>query len=244
MNYQPGPGEAGPAEIQTAVPTPNLVQRVVMVFTSPTKLGEALTQASPWFWTLAIVAIVSAVGFFLIPQDVLQAAMEAQVAARGQEGQQAPDADTMMTIARFGGVGSALLFTFIGAVVIAGVLYLAFNVIFGQDNTFTQHLSGTAHVYWINLLGFLIVMPIWISKGEMTTQLGFGLLLPDAPETFVQHLMNSITLFGLWSSVALGAVESGLSGGRVTQGKAIGTVLVLYLIWVTFSAARATLFGA
>ncbi|UCC73072.1 MAG: YIP1 family protein [Gemmatimonadota bacterium] len=211
-----------------------------MAFTSPGKLGEALRQTSPWFWTLAIVAIVSVIVFLLIPADIFQAAVEAQARARGQDVQ---DPGAALRIARIGGAAGALLGTFVAAFVIAGVLYLAFNVMFGQDTTYKQHLSAAAHMYWINLVGFLVVVPIWISRGDMTTQLGFGLLLQDAPETFVGHFLNSITIFGLWAAAALGAMESGVSGGRIPPGKAIATVLVLYFIFVLFSAARATLFG-
>ncbi|MGD2216112.1 MAG: YIP1 family protein [Gemmatimonadales bacterium] len=237
MNFEPGPAE--PTGVEA---TPNLIQRVSMVFTAPTNLGEALRRSSPWFWALAIVAIVSAIILLLVPADVLQAAMEAQ-ARSSPEGQEAPDPETMLTIARFGGAAWAALVTFIAAVVTAGALYLTFNVMFGQDTSFKQHLSATAHVWWITLLGALIVVPIWISNGDMTTKLGLGLLLQDAPETFVGHFINGITLFGLWGGAALGAVESGLSSGRIPIGKAIGMVMVLYLIWVVFQAAAATLFG-
>ncbi len=236
--------EAGPAEsVSAGGSTPNLIQRVILVFTSPGKLGEALRTTSPWFWTLAIVAIISAILLLLIPSDVLLQTIEARAAGR-EQAQGQPDAETMLNIARYGGAAGALLGSFIGAAVIAGILYLAFNVMFGQDTTYKQHLSAYAHAAWIGLLGFIVVLPIWISKGDMTTQLGFGLLLADAPSSFVGHLMNSTTLFGLWGSVALGAVEAGLSGGRITPGKGIGVVLGLYFVWVLFSAARVTLFGA
>lgn len=236
MNFQPEPAESA------VEATPSLVQRVIMVFSSPTDLGAALRRASPWFWTVAIVAIVSAVIMALIPADLLRAAIEQQARAR-PEGQQGPDPETLVTIGRFSGAIMALVMNFIAAFVTAGVLYLAFNVVHGQDATYRQHLSATAHVWWIGLLAFVIVVPIWISRGEMQTKLGLGLLLQEAPETFVGHFLNSITLFGLWMGAALGAVESGLSGGRLTVGKGIGTVFVLYLIWVVFQAAMATLFG-
>jgi hypothetical protein len=238
MNFQPQSAE--PTGVEA---TPNLVQRVIMVFTAPTGLGAVLRRSAPWFWTLAILAIISAVAYFLLPTDLLQSTLEAQARARPQ-GQEAPDPEQMLRMARIFGPIGALVGSFVAAAVVAGVLYLAFNVVFGQDTTYKQHLSATAHVYWIGLLRFFVVLPVWLSKGEMTTQLGLGLLLPEAPQTFVGYLLNSVTLFGLWSSAALGAVESGLSGGRITTGKGIGTVLALYGVWVLFSAARQTLFGA
>ena len=52
--------EAGSGSAQA----PNLLQRVVMVFVSPANLGEALRSTSPWFWTLAIVAIIGVETFY------------------------------------------------------------------------------------------------------------------------------------------------------------------------------------
>jgi hypothetical protein len=216
----------------------------MMVFFSPTKLGEALRVRSPWFWTLVIVAVIVAVIMFFIPADVFLNTMEAQAAGRPQ-GQQAPDPETMLKVARFGGVGAALVMTFISAFIAAGVLYLAFNVAMGQELAYKQHLSAVAHVFWIpSVLGMIVTFPIWVSRGDMLTTLGLGLLLTDAPASFVGHFMNSITIFGLWGAAALGAIESGLSGGRLTVGKAVTVTFVLYLVWVVVNAARATVFGA
>jgi hypothetical protein len=177
MNSEPGPAESTGVEA-----TPNLVQRVIMVFTAPTNLGAVLRRSSPWFWTLAILAIISAVVYFLLPADLLQSTLEAQARARPQ-GQEAPDPEAMLRMARIFGPIGALVGSFVAAAVVAGVLYLAFNVMFGQDTTYKQHLSATAHTYWIGLLGFFVVLPVWLSKGEMTTQLGLGLLLTEAPQT-------------------------------------------------------------
>ncbi len=234
--------EATPVEAPSAATAgPNLIQRVVMVFGSPTKLGEALRLRSPWFWTLAIVAIISVIIFAFVPEDLLRATIEAQAAGRPQG--EAQDIETAVRFARIAGAAAALLITFISAAVVAGVVYLAFNVMLGGEGTYKQHMSAVAHVFYISLLGSLLILPIWISKGDMQLRLGLGLLLPDAPSSFFGHLLNGTTIFGLWSAAALGAVQSGLSGGRIAVGKAVITVLVLYLVWVIVQAAWSTLTG-
>lgn len=225
-----------------AAPTPGAVERIMMVFFSPGKLGESLRQTSPWFWAIAIVGTVSAIGWLLIPVDLVRQMMEAQAAANPQA-QGGAGLETMVKFARYGGAAIGLVFAFLGAAVIAGAVYLVFNLILGQEHSFRQHLSATAHTYWISLLGFLLTIPIWLAKENIEIKLGFGLLLPDNPSSFSGHLLNSITLFGLWGAMALGAIESGLSEGRVSVGKSVGAVLGLYLVWVLVSAARATVFG-
>ncbi len=220
-------------------PAAGPVQRINMVFFSPGKLGEHLRQASPWFWTLAIVGVVSAIAWVLLPTELLQRILEAR-----PQPQDGPDMETMIKFSRIFAVAVALVGTFIAAAVIAGCLYLVFNLILGQEHSYRQHMSATAHIYWITLLGFLLTIPLWLAKEDMQIKLGLGLILPDEPSSFVEHLLNSVGIFGLWGAVALGAVQSGLSAGRISGGKAIAAVLGLYLVWVLGSAVWATFFGA
>ncbi len=226
-----------------AAAQPNLIQRVVMVFGSPTKLGESLRRQSPWFWTLAIVAVISLIIFFFLPEDLLRQAIESQAARRPQAQGQTQDPAAQIQVARLAGAAGALIGTFIAAAVIAGALYLVFNVLQGGETAYRQHMSAVAHIFWITLLGSILLLPIWISKGDMQIKLGLGLLLAEAPSSFVGHFLNGITIFGLWGSAALGAVESGLSGGRISVGKSVGTVLGLYLVWVIVQAAWGTITG-
>ena len=210
-------------EVSVQAAAPNLIQRVIAVFASPTQLGERLRQNSPWFVTLSIVALVSVATLLITPAELIREAAE-----RAAEGRPLPGPAVMRAI----GIGFILVASFGGAALIAGVLYLIFNVIFGQsDTTYRQHLSAVAHVFWISLLGGLIVLPLQVSKGDLEIRLGLGLLLGDEPSSFLGYFLTNVTIFGLWASASLGAVETGLSGGRVSAGKSAGTILVLYLLF-------------
>lgn len=226
-------------EVSVQAAAPNLIQRVIAVFASPSQLGERLRQNSPWFVTLSIVALVSVVMMLIMPVELIEKAAEAQMAAQGREGP-VPSA----ALLRAFGIGGILVGSFGGAALIAGVLYLIFNVIFGQsDTTYRQHLSAVAHVFWISLLGGLIVFPLQVSKGDLEIRLGLGLLLRDEPSSFLGYFLTNVTIFGLWAAASLGAVETGLSGGRVSAGKAAGTILVLYLLFAGAVAGVKMIFG-
>ena len=213
---------------------PGLVQRVIAVFTSPTQLGDWLRLSSPWFLVLALVTVVGLVLTFLVPVDLIVAAAKEQIEAGGRPGAAAPSATLLRSFA-FGG---ALLAPLVGALVVAGVLYVIFNLIFGQsETTYKQHLSAVSHVFWISLLGSLITFPLQLAKQDIQLKLGFGLLLPDDPSSFVGYFLAGISLFGLWAAVALGAVESGLSAGKVSLGKAATAIVGLYLVFAALGAA-------
>lgn len=215
---QPGETTQPPPE------APNLLQRVGMVYFAPARLGEALRGRSPWFWTLAIVVAVSIVLILLTPAELLVAA--AQRSAGGREGAPQMQATQLRV---FSLIGTLLLFIF--AAIVAGVLYLVFNIIFGlSEVTYKQHLSVVAHSWWITLLGGVIAFPLQLAQEDPTLRLGFGLLLGDEPSTFLGYFLQNITLFGIWAAIAIAAMESGLSRGKVTTGKGAAAILVLYLL--------------
>lgn len=245
MSTVPPSGEehpTAPSESAQEGPTvPGLIQRIVMTFTAPGSLGERLRIASPWFWTLVPVAVISAAVALLTPADLIIQAAEASAGARG--GGQAPNPETIVRLGRIFGVAGSLLGTFVGAAVIAGVLYLVFNVLFGQDLTYKQHLGATAHAFWITLLGGLITFPLMVAQGDINMKLSLGLILSDPTASFLGRFLNGITIFGLWTSGALGAMESGLSGGRVSAGKAATLIIVLYLAFASVTAAFGSLTG-
>jgi hypothetical protein len=212
-----------------------------MAFMSPGKLGEALRLNSPWFWALAIVAIVGVVMVMITPDEMFQQMVDAQRGGRAQpEGQPQMAVSTM----RYIGAATGLVGAFIAAAVIAGVLYLIFNVIFGQSEiNYKQHIAAVSHSWWILVVGNILTFVMQYAKGDATIRLGLGLLLADAPSSFIGHFMNGVTLFGLWTAVALGVVESGLSGGKTAPGKAATAVVVLYLVFAAISAALQGLGG-
>jgi len=214
---------------------PNLIQRIMLVFFSPGKLGEILRERSPWFWTLAVIAIISLITVITMPEDFL-----VQVFTQGrqvEEGQLlAP------SIMRLISIGSAVVMTFVGAAITAGVLYLFFSVFFGQtEGTFKQQLSAVAHAWWILTIGNTIQYGLQLAKGDATLRFGLGLILPEEPSSFGGFLLNNITIFGLWATVALALIQTGLSGGKVTIGKATTTLIFLYLLIAALTAVTQTL---
>lgn len=229
------------AEAAGTTQTPNLVKRVVMVFTAPTRLGEALQNRSPWFWTLVPVAVIGLIVALSIPTELIVQAAQQTMAQR--QGGTPPPPETIARMGRIFGALGAAVGPIIGCVVVAALLYFLFNVLFGQDEKYSQHLSAAAHVFWIVTLGSVVTLPLMIAKGDMNTQLSLGLLVQDPTANFIGRFLNGITIFGLWGTGALGLVESGLSGGRVSSGKAITAVFGLYLVWALIVAGFRSISG-
>ncbi len=92
-------------------------------------------------------------------------------------------------------------------------------------------------------MGAVIVFPLKIVQGDALLDLGLGLLLVDEPSSFAGFFVNGITIFGVWTYVALGSVESGLSGGKISLGKAGSALIVLYLLGRAVGAGFQSLFA-
>lgn len=231
-------------EAVTGSPEPGLVPRVLMTFTSPGRLGEGIRRMSeaPWFWTLVPIAVITGLASLLTPTELLL-----QAAERGTQGPPGggpgADPETMVTFFRATGTAGGLLGTFVVAFVIAGVLFLVFDVFLGQDIRYRRHLSATAHAMWIAALGALITFPLMLVQEDINLKLSLGLLLSDPTASYFGRFLNGVTIFGLWTSAALGVVESGLSGNRVSATTGGVVIVVLYLLWALGSAPFGFLTG-
>ena len=113
----------GQPAVGAEAPDLNLLQRVMLAFTAPSKLGEFLQTRQPWFWTLAIVGIVSVILFMLVPTDIFREAIEQQMRDRAQ-GQEF-DAETAVQMGRIFGTLGALLGTLCIVMVYAVVRQLS-----------------------------------------------------------------------------------------------------------------------
>ena len=89
-------------EVSVQAAAPNLIQRVIAVFASPTQLGERLRQNSPWFVTLSIVALVSVATLLITPAELIREAAEraAADAVAALEGV-AVDTEDLKSLANF-----------------------------------------------------------------------------------------------------------------------------------------------
>jgi Yip1 domain len=118
------------------------------------------------------------------------------------------------------------------SLIIAGVLWVVFNVILGGAATFKAVLTVVTHSQVIGALGAVTAAPIQYLQGvqNMAGPFNFGALVPMLdPGSFLAMYLGIISVFVLWQLAVCGiglAVLYARKTGGVTAGL-IATYLVL-----------------
>jgi hypothetical protein len=89
-------------------------------------------------------------------------------------------------------------------VVLAGILYLVFNVMMGGERTFKQMYAVFVHAGVISTLGALFTGPLNYFRGAVTSATNLAVLLPMVdPKSFVGRVLAMTDLFLIWYLLVL-----------------------------------------
>jgi hypothetical protein len=128
-------------------------------------------------------------------------------------------------------IGSPII-TFI----VAGLLFLAFNVAMGGNATFKQLLAVLVHSSFIMTLQQLFTSPLNYFRGSIESATTIGVLLPMLdPKSFIGRVAGMTDFFMFWYIVVL-AMGLGVLYRRKTQPIAF-TFVVIYAVFVCGIAA-------
>jgi hypothetical protein len=218
---------------------PALPRRFFDVFFSPGQLFEKLRVQPFWFGALALgatlVLLASILTAYGLPAHVWQDLVAEQIRARGQE--VPANLDGLITFSRLSVVIGGVLYWFVGAFLLAGILTLIFSFVLGHGGSYKQYLAVVSHGGLITSAGALLTVPLRILQSNPRITLSVGTFLGAllGGEGYLYRVVNAMDLFQLWSylTIALGA---SVLGKTRSWGSAVVVMLVLAVI-------RALLFG-
>lgn len=216
--------------------------RAIGIFVSPAATVDHIRERPNWVPPLLVLIGVYVVLALVIPESLFREMIGAQIAAQGQE--LAPqEMDAAVTVGRILAILAMIVLPIVGTLVTAGMLFMIFVLLAGAEARFAQLFSATVYANLIPALGALVTTPVMIAQRDLEAQLSFALLVPGLEEGLAYALLNSITIFGLWTAVVLGIAAARISQS-VRTGTAVGIVLGLYGVWVVVFALFSTLAGA
>jgi hypothetical protein len=198
---------------------------------------------------LASVVIALATGLPQFTERGRMAALDTQVQAIERfTGQTVtPEMYAQLERQSYYGAYSAIAGTFIMlpvmTLVIAGVLWVAFNALLGGTATFKAVLAVVAHTQVITALGAVAAVPIQYFQGiqSMAGPFNLGALAPMLdPNGFLAMYLGGISVFTLWQ-VAVAAIGLSVLYGRRAGRVAIG-LFAAYLVLAAVIAAVASSF--
>jgi nitrate reductase NapE component len=233
----PGTGRPGGGQGQGPTPDPSgPFSRLARVFLAPVQLFAELRAHPRALGALVLGVVLSAVAAALIPVELWEAGLRAQMEARGAE----IPADTT-TLARVGWV-SAVFVTVVAwpllALLTTGVYGVVFLFLFGYEGSFRVLLSVVAHALLVVAAGALVLVPLRILAGDPHLTLSVATLLPFLGEGFLLRFAGLLDLFNLWAYVLVGVGAAVMDGRRTPAAGvavALGVALLLSLLLAAVS---------
>lgn len=220
-----------------------LVGRMVRVFYAPVETFDALRLRRTWldwFVPVLLVAISGMASAYLVGPI----AMEEKMA----EMQNNPDVSAEQREALAGvmekqqegpmailGVVFAPIGSFVGILILAGILLAFSKLALGAEIEYGQMLPVTAYASLIGLLNTIVVLPLMVQKQTLQIHTGLGIFVSDAlAKTFLGRLITGVDLFGLWTACVVG-IGIAIVGNLPTR-KAVTGTLILWGIWIVIKA--------
>lgn len=135
---------------------------------------------------------------------------------------------TFMQKTVFPGI-AVVIGTFAVPAVIAGVLLLFGNFVFGGNTKFNVMFSAAA---WAGMIGFvegIIKLPLVLNKESMEIYSSLALFMDlDQSDTLFFQLLNLVDVFAIWKIVVYALAFSVIY--KFSKGKSYATIISLYLV--------------
>ena len=185
----------------------SLPTRLWKVFLSPGEVFESVREKPSWFGVLAVGAVLVGLSIMLVPAEIWVQTMREQAAQQGTE------MPAFMASAgpafRLISVVSGVVFWFIWAFILAGIVTFVFSFLFGDEGRYSQYLSVVSHSLFIGSVGAVLLVPLKIVQGDPSLTLNIGTFLLFLQEGYVFRVLKLLDLFGLWgyAVMALGVTK-------------------------------------
>ncbi|HEX7401962.1 MAG TPA: Yip1 family protein [candidate division Zixibacteria bacterium] len=219
--------------------------KILNLFFEPKRVFESLKIKPTWLVPFIIVALLG-IGFFYSTYPYM---MNQQV-ERIRDNDKIPEEQKQVLIDKMTEKAHppvwqlflAPLGTIVVLVVVAGILFFAFNVILGGDSSFRRVFSVYCYSSLIGVPAIIVKYPLIMLKKDLNVQTSLALLLSaESKNSFLYSLLSSFDIFTIWQLILV-SIGMGILYKYSTK-KAFTTVCILWIIWVVAKSGLSSLFG-
>jgi len=187
-------------------------------------------------WAVALVtgAVLVFLQTYLIPGEVWDAFMRAQAMQAGRE---LPEGFSMGGVTRAFTLGVGTLFFAALQFVFAGLVTFFFSFVFGDEGSYKEYLSVTAHAWLIPALVGLCLVPLRVSQQNPQFTLNLASFFYFLPEGYPLRVLTMLDLSQLWAWVVVAqgahAIDSRRSVGSAAAallGLSVALAMVFALL--------------
>jgi hypothetical protein len=230
----------------TAAEEMGALQKIIGVFTSPTKTFQSLDRNPSWLLPIIIYMVVN-LGFIFLAKDIIiQEELTRQENKMLEQGMDSEQMDQRLaiieksmqyTVPIFG-----LVFSGLFVLIVAGVFMFVGNVVLGGTSTFKKIFAITAYSFLILCVGALVTLPLVLARQSMQVSFSLAALMSDeARKTFLYQLLSKVDIFWIWW-LAVYSIGLAVIYKMKTQKMAMA-VAAVYLIYAVAAAALTALFS-
>jgi hypothetical protein len=232
----------------------NHFARLIGVFFSPKATFEDIAARPSWILPVVLMTILGAGVAFVMNQkvdwrDVASKRIEespraANLTPEQKERQLAMSAKISPPIAYAFGI----VWPILQALIVGGVLLLAYNLIGSAGARFSTSLGVTAHAYFPWILYSLLFILILYLKAPGTVDLdnpiatNVGSFLPESTPKALMSLGKSIDIFSIWTMLLLAMGFTALNPKKL-KGKALSIVISVWAVYVAIKVGLAWIFS-
>jgi hypothetical protein len=232
----------------------NHIARLIGVFFSPKATFEDIAKRPSWILPVVLMTVLGAGVAFVMNQkvdwrDVASKRIEespraANLTPEQKEQQLAMSAKISPPIAYVFGIAWPIL----QALIVGGVVLLAYNLIGGAGARFSTSLGITAHAYFPWILYSLLFILILYLKAPGTVDLenpiatNLGSFLPESTPKAFMSLAKSIDIFTVWTLLLISIGFTAVNPKKL-KGKALSMVISVWAVYVAIKVGLAWIFS-
>jgi hypothetical protein len=216
----------------------NVGQRVIGIFTGPTKVFQYL-KAKPDIWTPVIIAVIISLFTSFLVYDI---AINDQIVSY-EKNDKLPDEQKERIIEELEASKEGprkiiyttvfpVLAVFLIFVLVSAIFLFIGNVLLGGKARFKQVLSAYGYSYLIlALLATIVKLPLWLSKQTMKIDFSPAVFMAkSASESALNTFVSSLDLFNIWFVLVFGLGFAVIYGFSKLKG--LLSVLIAWLLYI------------
>ena len=228
--------------------------RIMGVFFSPKDTFADIAKRPSWILPVILMTLLGGTVAFVMNQkvdwrDVANKRIEdspraANLSPEQKEQQLAMSAKISPGIA----YGFGIAWPILQALIVGGVLLLAYNLIGGAGVRFSSALGITAHAYFPWILYSLLFILILYLKAPGTVDLdnpiatNVGAFLPESTPKAIMSLAKSIDLFSIWTLLLISIGFTAVNPKKL-KGKSLSIAIGVWAIYVAIKMGGAWIFS-
>jgi hypothetical protein len=228
--------------------------RIIGVFFSPKDTFADIAKRPSWILPVILMTLLGGTVAFVMNQkvdwrDVANKRIEespraANLSPEQKEQQLAMSAKISPGIA----YGFGIAWPILQALIVGGVLLLAYNLIGGAGVRFSSALGITAHAYFPWILYSLLFILILYLKAPGTVDLdnpiatNVGAFLPESTPKAMMSLAKSIDLFSLWTLLLISIGFAAVNPKKL-KGKSLSIAVSVWAVFVAIKMGGAWIFS-